>query len=392
MILICPTAFKGTLTATQAAEAMARGARAAVGDEEVRTLPLSDGGNGLIECMDAGSASAESRIDTSTVAGPLGKPTTARFLVQPRRVVVETAEACGLHLVPEGRRDPLRTSTRGVGELMRAAAVAARPEASRDPLELVIGLGGSATVDAGAGMAAALGWRLLDSGGDPIPDGGAGLLRLHTIEPPISTSDPGAAAGPALRGGDPRSGSHLPIPVVLADVNNPLLGPTGAASVYGPQKGATPEDVQVLEEALERWAEVVRRDLGRDVAHLPGAGAAGGLGAAFAAFLGAPPRPGADWLLDHVHFDEAISRARLVITGEGAWDAQSSMGKITGRVVERAGPAGRPVAVVSAAPPEPGHRAPSNATLVSGSGGKLGEAELSDLVAGLLRDLPHPPG
>jgi glycerate kinase len=321
-ILVCPTAFKGTLSARAAAEAMARGAREAISvhDPDVRVLPLSDGGNGLMDML---SALHGGETWTVEVTGPLGSPVTARFLLHAGRAVVETAEACGLHLVPPGRRDPLVTTTRGVGELLREAAAALEAEGGG---RLVVGLGGSATVDAGAGMLQALGWRLLDDEGDPIPPGGSGLLRIARILPPPA---------PVLPAAD-----------VLADVNNLLLGPAGAARVYGPQKGASPRDVRVLENALARWAAAVERHLGVAVADRPGAGAAGGLGAAFAA-LGSPPVPGAGWLLERAGFAERLADARAVVTGEGCWDEQSSMGKITGEVVRRALSAGTPVLVVA---------------------------------------------
>ncbi|HSH46882.1 MAG TPA: glycerate kinase, partial [Longimicrobiales bacterium] len=206
------------------------------------------------------------------------------------------------------------------------AATLALPEDA----ELVVGLGGSATVDAGAGLAYALGWRLLDEDGEPILPCGSGLRRLDHIEPPpLST----VAARPR----------------VLADVTNPLLGPAGAAPVFGPQKGASPRDIPVLETGLQRWADVVRRDLGADVADLPGGGAAGGLGAALAALFDVPVEPGAEWVLEAVDFNRLLDSAQAVVTGEGAWDEQSSMGKITGAVIRRARERDVPVLVVAGA-------------------------------------------
>jgi glycerate kinase len=363
MILVCPTAFKGTLTATEAAAAMAEGARIAAPRETFRIQPLSDGGNGLLNALEAAEGG---RGRGARVAGPLGTSVTARYLVQERRVVVESAEACGLHLVPEPLRDPMRAGTRGVGELLLAAA-----EFAGGPDRLVVGLGGSATVDAGAGMVTALGWRLLDDDGEPIPPGGAGLLRLDRIERP--------AEPPALPG-----------LVVLADVTNPLVGSHGAAPVFAPQKGANERDVQRLERALEHWARVVERELGRDVADLPGAGAAGGLGGAFAAFLDADPHPGSDWVLDTVGFDAALEAASVVVTGEGCWDPQSSMGKVTGEVVRRSRSAGVPVLLVTGRADED---APAGATLVTGDGRALDARGIARLVAdalpGLLAGLPR---
>lgn len=349
--LICPTAYKGTLTATEAAVAMAKGARSAAPDLELRLQPLADGGNGLLHALES---AAGGRGKGARVAGPLGTSVTTRFLIQDGQAVVETAEACGLHLVPKPLRDPLRASTRGVGELLLAAAAEVPPGG-----RLVVGLGGSATVDAGAGMAIALGWRLLDDDGAPIPPGGAGLLRLATIEPP---SEP----------------PPLPPLIVLADVTNPLLGPMGAARVFGPQKGARPLDVERLERGLEQWARVVTRDLGADVGATPGAGAAGGLGAAFEALLGATPSAGAAWVLNEVGFDDALVGATVVVTGEGSYDAQSSMGKATGEVVRRSRAAGVPVLVVagrSSAVEQGGVR------VVSATGGVLSARDIERHVA-----------
>lgn len=355
MILISPTAFKGTLTAREAAEAMAAGVAAGRG-RTVRIAPLSDGGNGLLNALEA-AAGGKGR--GARVAGPLGTSVTARYLVQGDRVVVETAEACGLHLVPPPLRDPSHASTRGVGQLLLAAA------GDRGANELVVGLGGSATVDAGTGMMMALGWKLLDRAGNPIRPGGRGLLELHTIEAP-------------------RRPPVLPPLIVLADVHNPLLGERGAAPVFAPQKGADPEDVVVLERGLERWVDVVKRELGTDVAELPGAGAAGGLGAAFAAFLDVPPRLGSGWLLEAVGFDELLAEAEVVITGEGTWDRQSTMGKVTGEVVERAVSAGVPVLVVAGSVRAP---VPRSATVVSGEGRPLDQAGIQQRVKAALPGL-----
>ncbi|MFW5952317.1 MAG: glycerate kinase [Gemmatimonadota bacterium] len=352
MILVCPTTFKGTLSAREVASAMAAGIREAVPGAEIREQPLSDGGNGMLIALEAAGGG---RGRGARVTGPLGISVTARYLVQPERVVVETAEACGLHLVPEPLRAPLRADTRGVGELLLAAAEAAPARA-----RMVVGLGGSATVDGGAGMVRALGWRLLDQRGEPIPPGPAGLVQLAAIEPPAEP--PG-----------------LPPLTVLADVTNPLLGSRGAAPIFAPQKGATPEQVVRLERALARWAQVIQRELGRDVADLPGAGAAGGLGAAFAAFLDAEPHPGADWVLDAVHFDAALEAAEIVVTGEGRWDAQSaSMGKVTGEVLRRCGAAGVPCLLVAGQADE---RVPSGVWLATGQGDELDAAGLRRLVA-----------
>lgn len=316
MILLAPTAFKGTIGAVRAAAAMAEGARRV--SDDVVTLPLSDGGHGLIEAL---AAARRGSIGMVRVSGPLGEPTDARVLTLNGDALIESADANGLHLVAPDRRDPMVTTSRGVGELIRAAAAGG-------PQRLVVGIGGSATVDGGVGMARALGWRLLDEGGSAVLDGGQGLLSLDRIEPPDRP--------PAL-----------PPITVLRDVGNPLLGPDGAAPVFGPQKGATREDVDHLARGLERLADTLARDLGRDVRDLPGAGAAGGLGAALAAFLDGELVDGASWVLDAVGFDAALARADVVVTGEGAYDAQSAMGKVVGEVIRRARQRDVPVLLVA---------------------------------------------
>lgn len=355
MILVSPTAFKGTLTVRDVARAMAAGASAVASGLEVRVVPLSDGGNGLLTALES---AAGGKGHAARVSGPLGTSVTARYLVQEDRAVVETAEACGLHLAPTPLRDPGRASTRGVGELLLAAAE------TMEQGPLVVGLGGSATVDAGSGMVTALGWRLLDASGTAIPPGARGLLELHAIE----SDEP----------------VTLPELVVLADVWNPLLGDRGAAPVYAPQKGARPDDIPIFERGLERWADVVRRDLGRDVAALPGAGAAGGLGAAFAAFLDAAPRLGAGWILDAVGYEALLDEADVMITGEGAWDEQSSMGKVTGEVLELATARGVPVLLVVGSAEG---SVPGTTKVVSGDGAPMDADEIRERVKAALPGL-----
>lgn len=351
-ILVCPTAFKGTISAAAATRAMARGAGEASGVSvaDVIPIPLSDGGNGLLEAA-RHAGGGEMRV--ARVPGPVGRFVEARYLVQNHQVVVETAEACGLHLVPAGRRDPLLATTAGVGALL-LEAVAALPGPHA---ELVVGLGGSATVDAGAGMTAALGWSLLDAEGDPILPCASGLLRLDRMVAPRRGRLP-----PRLR--------------VLADVTNPLLGPSGAVAVYAPQKGASPRDLPILERALTRWADIARRATGRDVAAVRGAGAAGGVGAAFAALFGAKLERGAAWVLDTVAFDRRLRSARAVVTGEGEWDAQSSMGKVTGEVLSRARAAGVPVLLVAG---RVSARVPDGVALRGGTGKTTGTLDAAGL-------------
>ncbi|MBI4543757.1 MAG: glycerate kinase [Gemmatimonadetes bacterium] len=316
MILVAPTAFKGSMGAGRAARSMAAGVRRAWPGREVVELPLSDGGPGLIEAV---RAARGGRVRGLRVTGPLGLPVRARLLRGRGVVLIESADACGLHLVPQPARDPLAATTFGLGELLLAGGAAER---------IVLGLGGSATIDGGAGMAQALGWRLLDGGGRPIPRGGAGLLQLGRIFPPAAP----------LR---------LPRVTALADVRSPLLGPGGAARVFGPQKGADAEGVRVLERGLAVLKQRIQEDLGIDLTRTAGAGAAGGLGAGAIAFLGAELVEGSTWVLEAVGFEPVLDAAELVVTGEGSYDRQSALGKITGEVVARARRQGKPVLVVA---------------------------------------------
>lgn len=332
VILVAPTAFKGTISAAAAADAMASGARRAAPTAEVRAVPLSDGGPGLLDAL---RASLGDGVLSVPATGPLGGAVEVRVLRADGDAVLESADACGLHLVPAGARDPLRATTLGVGEALRVLVPGARPRAGgaagrRSITRVLLGLGGSATVDGGAGMARALGWRLLDARGGEIPVGGGALAALAAIVPPA-----------------PRP--PLPPVTALADVDGPLLGARGAARVFGPQKGADAAGVDRLEAGLARLADVVRAELGVDVADVPGAGAAGGLGAGVMAFLGGRLVSGSRWTLDAVGFDALLRRARLVVTGEGAYDEQTEMGKVVGEVVRRARAVGVPVVLVCGA-------------------------------------------
>ncbi len=342
-VVVAPTAFKGTLGPNAVARALAGGVAAAWPATKITVTPLSDGGNGLIESYAAYAGGVE---ETHEVSGPLGSPTYARLLRSGGAAVVESAEACGLHLVPVERRDPLRASTLGVGQLLLAAA---RGGAA----EIILGLGGSATVDGGSGMARALGWRFLDSEGRPLTEGGGALPELARIQ------RPGAGLGARV--------------VTLCDVDNPLLGERGAARVYGPQKGAGPAAAKRLEAGLARLAEVIGEQLGVRVAELAGAGAAGGLGAGARAFLGAELVSGAAWMIEKVGLRDLISRADLLVSGEGRFDAQSGMGKLTGRVVEAARSAGVPVLLVCGSVEGP---LPPGVTAVDGGGRELAESDL----------------
>ncbi len=311
-IVIAPDSFKGSLTAREAAGAMAAGVRAARPDAETVLLPLADGGEGTLDALVAATAG---RRETAWVTGPLGEAVRAEWGQRGPggdTAVVEMASAAGLTLVPAHRRDPRRTTTFGVGELLHyAAASGAR--------RVVVGLGGSATNDGGAGAMQALGIRFLGTQGTPLPSPltGADLSRLARID----------ASGLAF----PAS-----IEVVIAsDVTNVLLGPLGASYVYGPQKGADGLCVAELDAALAKYARVLHRDLGVDVADLPGAGAAGGLGAGLMAFLGARMHSGIDLVLNTVCFDEHLRHTDWVLTGEGCIDAQTLHGKTIAGVLRR---------------------------------------------------------
>ena len=322
-VLIAPDKFRGTLTAPGAAAAIAVGWRRVRPDDEIVEVPLADGGEGTLDAL-VGALGGERR--TVTVSGPLGDRVEAAFafgLVSAgHTAVIEMASASGLGLVSEGRRDPLQASTRGTGELILAAC-------RERPAEVVVCIGGSATTDGGGGMAQALGVRLLDANGREVPPGGGGLLELARID---ATGIDAAVRGARFS--------------VACDVDNPLTGPHGAAHVYGPQKGATPEDVILLDHALAHLAAVIHRDLGIDVRSVRGAGAAGGLGAGLVAFLGARLRPGVEVVMDAVRFTERVAAADLVITGEGSLDAQSLHGKVPAGVMAVAREAGVPAAIL----------------------------------------------
>ncbi|WP_052397299.1 glycerate kinase [Streptomyces sp. NRRL F-5123] len=314
-VLIAADKFKGSLTAVQVAEHVAAGLRAVVPGLDVTALPVADGGDGTV---DAAVAAGFTRR-TVRVTGPLGEPVEASYALREGTAVVEMAEASGLRHLPPGVFAPRTATTYGTGELLRAALDAGARS-------IVLGVGGSATTDGGAGMLAALGARLLDAHGAPVAPGGAALAGLATAD---------------LGGLDPRLAATE---VVLAgDVDNPLLGPTGAAAVYGPQKGADADDVRALDAALAHYAEVLDA---ADLAAAPGAGAAGGIGFGALLALGAAFRPGIDILLDVLGFVDALEGATLVITGEGSLDEQTLHGKAPVGVARAAAARGVPVAAV----------------------------------------------
>ncbi|MFB3738493.1 MAG: glycerate kinase [Candidatus Velamenicoccus archaeovorus] len=322
-VLVAPDKFRGTLSAAQAARAMATGWRRSRPHDELVELPMADGGEGTLDTLVEALGGERRRVP---VRGPLGDPLEAELgLVDGaagRTAVVEMARASGLELIAASRRDPLRTSTVGTGDLIRAAC-------AEGPVEVLVCIGGSATNDGGAGMAQALGIRLLDARGEEIGSGGGALLELATID--VGGLDPAC-----------RSARF----VVACDVDNPLTGPQGASAVYGPQKGAGPDEVVLLDRALGHLAAVIHRDLGVDVRDLPGAGAAGGLGAGLVAFLGARLRPGVDLVMDAVGLGPRLEHADLVITGEGSLDEQSLHGKVPAGVLRAAREVGVPATIV----------------------------------------------
>jgi glycerate kinase len=321
-ILVAPDSFKGSLTAVEAASAMERGVLTAWPGSLVEKIPIADGGEGTVEAMVMATGG---HFESRTVRGPLGEPVTARWgvLGDGRTAVLEMAAASGLTLVPHGRRDPRIASTFGTGELVLAAMDAGYRR-------IVVGIGGSATNDGGTGMARALGVRFLDDAGNPLPEGGAALAGLASVD--LATAD-----------------ARLPgVEILVAcDVDNPLTGPRGASAIYGPQKGATPEMVRELDLALARLAHVATRATGRDVSGLAGAGAAGGLGAGLLFFTPARLMPGVDLVLDAARFDDRVRGASLVLTGEGRTDHQTAMGKAPVGVARAARRHGVPVWLVS---------------------------------------------
>ncbi|WP_109028464.1 glycerate kinase [Streptomyces rubrogriseus] len=321
-VLVAADKFKGSLTAVEVAERVTAGLRRVVPDVLVEALPVADGGDGTVAAaVAAGFERREVRV-----AGPLGAEVTAAYALREDTAVVEMAEASGLQRLPEGVLAPLTSSTYGSGELLRAALDAGART-------IVFGVGGSATTDGGAGMLAALGARFLDADGEPVAPGGGGLAGLVSAD---------------LSGLDPRLSD---VELVLAsDVDNPLTGPKGAPAVYGPQKGASPDDVTALDAALAHFAKVLERTetvgaRAAEYAASPGAGAAGGIGFG-AMLLGARFRPGIEVMLDVLGFASALERADLVITGEGSLDEQTLHGKAPAGVAAAARAAGKEVVAV----------------------------------------------
>lgn len=316
-VVIAPDGFGGTLSPAQASAAMAAGWRRVAPEDDLDLAPMSDGGPGLVEVLAAALTTATQH--EVVVQDPLGRAVSAHFLLDGATAYVESAQACGLHLLAETERDPTRTTTYGVGQLIHAARAAGARR-------IVVGLGGSATNDGGAGLLAALGVSQSDQAGQPLAAGGAALRGLHQ-----------------LHGWPDLTGIEL---IAATDVDSPLLGLRGASAVFGPQKGASREDVAVLDHALARWADVLEAQCGQAVRDLPGAGAAGGLGAALFA-LGARREPGVALVQQIVGLPARIAAAGLVLTGEGTLDATSLSGKVVAGVAALAAEHAAPCVVLA---------------------------------------------
>ena len=320
-IVIAPQGFKGNLTALQVSQAIDNGIRRVVPSVITAIVPMADGGEGTMQALVDAIGGEMIPVE---VTDPLGGRVIAHFGLLSDKVtgVIEMAAASGLNLVPPQKLNPLLTTTYGTGELILAAF-------ERGCRKLIVGIGGSATNDGGAGMAQALGAKLLDTKGVPLAFGGAALADLEHID--VTTIDPRLAD----------------CDIILAcDVTNPLCGPQGASAVYGPQKGATKEMVVKLDAALAHYAEVIERDLGIDVRDVPGAGAAGGLGAGLIAFLKARVLPGVDVVIQATGLIEHLKEATLVFTGEGRLDSQTACGKVPVGVARKAKAFGLPVIAI----------------------------------------------
>jgi glycerate kinase len=321
-ILIAPDSFKGSLSAVEAADCMAEGLAEVFPEAELIKVPIADGGEGTVQAM---LQAAGGRLVPLRVTGPMGDPVDAFYgvLKGGSTAVIEMAAASGLHLVPPDRLNPLAATTYGTGELILAAV-------RGGCRKLIIGLGGSATNDGGLGAAQALGVRFRAKDGSPIGFGGAALSRIDDID--TSGLDPLLA------------GCEI---VAACDVTNPMCGPSGASSVFGPQKGASPAMVHTLDQGLLHFSRLIREQTGKDITELPGAGAAGGLGGGLIAFLSATLMPGTDVVFETVGMERLIAQSDIVFTGEGRTDSQTLMGKAPYRVAALARQLGKPVVCLS---------------------------------------------
>lgn len=320
-IVLAIDSFKGSLTSTEAETAALEGIRRVYPQAETVCIPIADGGEGMLEAL----SSLRMQEVRLRVQGPLDEKVEARYLISSdgQTAYIEMASASGLPLVPENQRNPLLTTTRGTGQLMRDAL-------DRGCDHLVIGLGGSATNDGGMGMLSALGIRFLNNQGQELKGRGCDMEKADRIDTSL--------AHPAIK---------AVRCTVACDVRNPFYGPEGAAYIFSPQKGATPDEVQLLDKGLRHLAELYLQTTGHDIATLPGAGAAGGLGGALAAFLNAELRPGISLLLEANGFKDKIKGADLIITGEGRADRQTTMGKVPAGVLNKSRQAGIPVVLIA---------------------------------------------
>jgi glycerate 2-kinase len=323
-VVIAPDKFKESLTALQVTEAIARGVAAAAPGATVDRVPMADGGEGTVDALVAATGGA---IRETRVTGPLGEPVLARFglLGDGVTAAIEMAAASGLVLVPASQRNPMIATTRGTGELLLAAIAAGARR-------VIVGIGGSATNDSGAGLGQALGFRLLDARGHELGPGGGSLAALAHID---SSARRRELDGVKIS--------------VACDVTNPLCGPNGASAVYGAQKGASPEMRAVLDRNLAHFAEIVGRDLGAAIKDRPGSGAAGGLGAGLVAFAGGTLEPGVSLVMSAVGLAERLKGADLCLTGEGAIDEQSAFGKTAVGVARLARSLGCPTLALAGA-------------------------------------------
>ncbi|NEA30286.1 glycerate kinase [Streptomyces sp. SID13031] len=317
-VVVASDKFKGSVGSDEVAAAVSDGVRRARPDAVVGWVPVADGGDGTLAAVVA----AGFELVPVTATGPTGDPVESGFARRGDTAVVELADACGLVRLPGGAPAPMAASSRGVGEVMAAAI-------DSGCRRVILGLGGSASTDGGAGMVRALGARLLDARGDEVAEGGAGLIAAASLDL--------TALHHRLKGVEI---------VVACDVDNPLTGAAGAAATYGPQKGANSSDVEELDTALTHWADLVAGTVAGDLREVPGAGAAGGVGFAAVAVLGGVLRPGIELLLDLVGFQERLAGADLVITGEGKLDEQTLRGKAVAGVAGAARAAGVPVVAV----------------------------------------------
>ncbi|GAA4401330.1 glycerate 3-kinase [Nibrella viscosa] len=317
-ILLAPDKFRGSLTARQVCDAMMEGIRLAAPDADIVALPLADGGEGTAEVL---TDATHGCWHTVPVLDPLGRAIQAGFgtSADGKTAFIEMAQASGLRLLDPSEHNPLQTSTYGTGQLIQHAV-------ALGVTHIVLGIGGSATNDAGMGLAAALGWQFLDQNGQELIPSGAALQQIKQINPPTRSPLP----------------DELTVSVAC-DVTNPLYGLNGAAAIYGPQKGASPAMVAELDKGLQQIATLIQQQFGTDLAEVPGAGAAGGLGAGALFFLKAELKEGVRLVMDEVRFDQHLAGTDLVLTGEGKTDRQTLQGKLLKGIADRANAVGIPV-------------------------------------------------